>query len=111
MFNIHSDDKMDLLQQSEKIVDQITAAWLNPKKSISGDAARIWDAMQTWNIDQDGKLMKKENRGYFISLVAMFLNVEKETIKMCLSTISKTNRKGSKWEKVVSKFSKPSSQI
>jgi hypothetical protein len=110
MFNSNPDNKMDLLQDAEKIVDQINAAWLNPKKSISGDAARIWDEIQAWNIDQDGKLLKKENRGYFISLIAMFLSVEKETIKMCLSTVSKTNRKGSKWDKVVSKFSKQSSQ-
>jgi hypothetical protein len=56
-------------------------------------------------MDIDNKLMKKDNKGYFISMVAMMLSVEQETIKMCMA--AKT-RKGSKWNTIVSKFSKNS---
>ena len=62
-------------------------------------------------MDVDNKLMKKENKGYFTSMVAMMLSVEKETIKMCIVSIGKSHRKGSKWDTIVSKFSKNSSLI
>lgn len=105
------DEKMLVLKDAEKIVEQIYNAWENPTNAISGDAARIWNTIKNWNMDIDNKLMKKENKGYFTSMVAMMLSVEKETIKMCIVSIGKSHRKGSKWDTIVSKFSKNSSLI
>ena len=75
------------------------------RKIEYGDSARIWNTIKNWNMDIDNKLMKKDNKGYFISMVAMMLSLEQETIKMCMA--AKT-RKGSKWNTIVSKFSKNS---
>lgn len=99
------DDKIALLKNAEEIVNQIYAAWENPTNSVYGDSARIWNTIKNWNMDIDNKLMKKDNKGYFISMVAMMLSLEQETIKMCMA--AKT-RKGSKWNTIVSKFSKNS---
>ena len=96
------DEKMLVLKDAEKIVEQIYNAWENPT---------IWNTIKNWNMDVDNKLMKKENKGYFTSMVAMMLSVEKETIKMCIVSIGKSHRKGSKWDTIVSKFSKNSSLI
>lgn len=104
-FNEH-DEKIILLKEAEKIVDQIYYAWENPTISVTGDAERIWNTIKNWNIDFDNKLLKKDNKGYIISLVAMMLSIEKETIKMCMMSINNKKSKNSKWHTIVSKFEK-----
>jgi hypothetical protein len=104
-------DKIELLKEAEDIVNQIYSAWENPTASVYGNAARVWNMIKTWNIDADNKLMQKDNKGRLVSLVAMIISIEKETIKMCMSSKGKKSIKGSKWEKIISKNLTNSSQI
>lgn len=100
-------EKMELLKDAEKIVDEIYEAWENPSCSVYGSSARIWGIIKKWNIDLDNKLIKKENKGYFISLVAMMLSIEKDTVNMCIYSKVSSCR-GSKWDTIVGKFLKTS---
>lgn len=111
MNNKEINEKMEMLKEAEEIVDQIYSAWENPTSSVYGNAARIWNMIKAWNIDVDNRLMKKDNKGYFISLVALIISAEKEAIKMLFSSKEKKANKGSKWEKIIEKNLTNSSQI
>lgn len=104
MANLDVDHKLELIKEAEEYVNQIHTARLNPTQSVSGESARIWKLIEKWGLDQDSKLLKPDNKGYFTLIVAMVLDAEKEAIKMCVSAVGKASRKSTKWETIASKF-------
>lgn len=100
------ENKLEILKEAEKCVDQIFLARSSPSQSVTGESARIWNMIEEWGLDHDQRMLKQENKGYFVSVVAMILSAEKEAIKMCMVSMKKSSRKGSKWEKTQSKLSK-----
>ena len=104
MNNLGVDQKLDLIKEAENYVNQIHEARLSPTQSVHGEAARIWRLMEKWGLDQDSKIIKPENKGYFTTIIAMILDVEKETIKMCVSTVGQQQNKNIQWELIASKF-------
>lgn len=106
MIDKNSDSKLEILKESQGYVDQIFSALSNPSQSVSGEAARFWNMIEEWGLSRDPKIIKEENRGYLVSLIAMLISAEREVAKIFMMTISRPSRKGSKWETVISKFSK-----
>lgn len=106
MIDKNSDLKLEILKESQGYVDQIFSAISNPSQSVSGEAARFWSMIEEWGLSRDPKIFKEENRGYLVSLIAMLINAERDVAKIFMMTISRPSRKGSKWETVISKFSK-----
>jgi hypothetical protein len=106
MTDQNSDSKLEILKESQSYVDQIFSALSNPSQSVSGEAARFWSMIDEWGLNRDPKITKEENRGYLVSLIAMMISAERNVAKIFMTHISRPSRKGSKWETVISKFSK-----
>lgn len=104
MPNLEFDHKFEILQEAEKYVNEIHSARLNPTQSITGESARMWGIIEKWGLDQDPKLLKPENKGYFTTIIGMILDSEKEAIKMCINTMSNSSKRNDKWETIAFKF-------
>jgi len=102
------DIKQIALKNAINIYDMIRQSFNDPTKMVIGEAAKVYDELQSWEIVDKYPVVDDKNKWLYTHLIAM---QQYKHLKWQKDHPAKKNEKRSKWEVVHGKMSTPSAKI